>query len=180
MEKKWNLPIRSERLLIRRFDQTDAEDFAGFMTDPESTEFLTFDKEQKSHEGAIALLETTIESYDTQNPLLAFAVENQATHEFIGFCGLTPREEDMVEIMYAVMPHARGKGYAVEIAVTLARHAIGRIGYRRVIAPISPAHSISMAVAVKAGFRDHGLGQNPNSGETVRLFVFDQKHLPKP
>jgi len=170
-----NQPIRSERLKIRQFERTDVEDFVSFMTDPDSTRFLTFGVVQKSREGATALLEATIESYDSQTPLMAFAVEDQTTHEFMGFCGLTPWEEGTVEIMYAVMPNARGQGYATEISATLAKHAIHQLGYRRVIAPIAPEHEISKAVAMKAGFCDRGLCQNPGSSKMVHLFVFDRE-----
>ena len=80
-----------------------------------------------------------------------------------------------MEIMYAVMPKARGQGYASEIAVTLAQHAVRRLGYRRVTAPIAPEHEISKAVAVKAGFKDHGLQEHPGSGGVVHLFVFERE-----
>ena len=170
-----NHSITSKQLRIRRFQRDDAEDFVSFMTDPESTRFLTFGEEQKSPEGAKELLEVTIESYDSEAPLMAFAVEHQESRQFVGFCGLTPREDGAVEIMYAVMPNERGKGYATEIAATLAHYAVNQLGYRRVIAPVSPEHKASKAVAVKAGFRDHGIGRNSGSSESVHLFVFEQE-----
>lgn len=172
-EQEMNQPIVSEKLRIRRFERDDVEDFVSFMTDSDSTKFLTFGEEQKSQEGATGLLKATMESYDSDAPLMAFAVENQQTTEFVGFCGLTPREEGTVEIMYAVMPNERGQGYATEIAATLAQYAISQLGYRRVIAPISPEHKISKAVAVSAGFKDHGISQNPDSLVKVHLFVFE-------
>ena len=171
--QEMNHPVTSEQLRIRRFERGDAEDFVSFMTDPESTKFLAFGEEHKSREGATELLEATIESYDSEDPLMAFAVENQETTQFVGFCGLTPREEGTVEIMYAVMPHVRGRGFATEVAATLAQHAVSQLGYRRVIAPISPEHGISKAVAAKAGFRDHGISRNSGSADIVRLFVFE-------
>ena len=168
-----NFSINSERLRIRRFELNDIEDFAGFMTDPESTKFLTFGEDQKSRKGAEDLLRVTIDSYDSEEPMMAFAVEDCATGNFVGFCGLTPREDCAVEIMYAVMPDARGKGYAVEIAATLARHAVNQLGYKRVIAPISPRHEVSKIVAAKAGFENRGVSQNLDSAEKVHLFVFE-------
>ena len=94
-----NFSISSERLRIRRFEQGDLEAFVSFMTDPESTQFLTFGEEQKSREGAMALLNATIDAYDSSKPMMAFAVEDCVTKEFVGFCGLTPREDGAVEIM---------------------------------------------------------------------------------
>lgn len=169
-----NHPISSERLRIRRFMRSDIEAFVSFMTDRESTKFLSFGEEQKTCEGATKLLETTIDSYDSEDPMMAFAVEDSATSEFVGFCGLTLHEEDTVEIMYAVMPRERGKGYATAIAATLTQHAISRLGYQRVLAPISPEHEISKAVAVKAGFVDRGLTQSSGSMQTMHQFVFEQ------
>ena len=170
-----NHSITSKQLRIRRFERDDAEDFVSFMTDPESTRFLTFGEEQKSREGATELLDVTIASYDSEVPLMAFAIEHQESRQFIGFCGLTPREEGTVEIMYAVMPNERGKGYATEIAATLAKYAVNQLGYRQVIAPVSPEHEVSKAVALKAGFRYHGISRNSGSSEVVHLFVFEQE-----
>ncbi|MBE7381918.1 MAG: GNAT family N-acetyltransferase [Leptolyngbya sp. SIO1E4] len=167
-------PMSSKHLRIRRFEQGDIEDFVSFMTDPDSTRFLTFGEAQKNREGATALLEATIESYKTETPLMAFAVEDQTTGQFVGFCGLTPREADAVEIMYAVMPSARGQGYATEVATTLAQYAVRQLGYRRVFAPIAPEHEISKTVAIKAGFIDHGLHQNSDVAKKVHLFIFEQ------
>ena len=164
----------SPRLRIRRFRPGDTEDFVGFMVDPESTRFLAFDDEQKSRDGATALLHETIAAYDSDSPMMAFAAEDRRDGHFVGFCGLTPHEEGAVEIMYAVMPRERAQGYAVEMAAALARHAVHKLGYARVVAPISARHTVSIAVAEKAGFECRSDTQSPRSTEGVRLFVFEQ------
>lgn len=152
------------------------EDFVAFMTDPESTRFLAFGQAQKSREGATELLLATIDSYTSDTPLMAFAIEERASQKFAGFCGLTPREDGEVEIMYAIMPNVCGNGYAVEAASALAEYAVDSLGYRRVIAPISPEHEASKIVAAKAGFDDHGIGTGPGSSEKVHLFVYEQRN----
>ena len=164
--------IRSNRLRIRPFEPDDIEDFVGFMTDPESTRFLAFDQAQKNRDGATELLLATIESYATDTPFMAFAVEERADRKFAGFCGLTPREGGDVEILYAILPGFRNQGYAVETASFLAQHAIDQLGYQRVIAPISPEHEASKIVAAKAGFDDDSIRKSPNTSETVHLFVY--------
>ena len=162
------------RLRIRRFTHDDIEPFVGFMSDRDSTQFLTFGDEQKSREGAQALLEATIESYDSEQPMLAFAVEAQTTRAFVGFCGLTPHDHETVEIMYAVMPDARRNGYATEIAAALAQYALDALGYRQVVAPIDPANEASKAVVTRAGFKDCGLMTRADSAETVHQFVLER------
>lgn len=170
-----NISIHSSRLCIRPFERDDVEDFIGFMMDPESTRFLAFDSAQKSREGATELVLATIDSYASDTPFLAFAVEERSSRDFVGFCGLTPREAGEVEIMYAIMPAVRGRGYAVETASALAKYAIDQLDYRRVIAPISPEHEVSKTVAVRAGFKDCGIRTNPGASEKVHLFVYEQR-----
>ena len=173
-------PIDTERLRIRRFAQGDVEPFISFMTDRESTKFLTFSDEQKSNEGAKALLDATIGSYDSEHPMLAFAVEELTTSAVVGFCGLTPHDQETVEIMYAVMPSARRKGYAIEIATTLARYALDELGYVRVVAPIAPTNEFSKVVVTKAGFKDCGLTTSANAAATVHQFILEQEPANNP
>ena len=168
-------PIATARLRIREFIDSDSEPFVSFMTDPESTKFLTFTAEQTSQEGARALLEATIASYGTEQRMLAFAVEEQTSRRFVGFCGLHPHNAETVEIMYAVMPDARRQGYGTEIAIAISHYALNTLGYQRVIAPISPAHTVSHSVARGAGFQDVGLVQHPGFTEKVRQFVLEQQ-----
>lgn len=168
--------INSKRLTIRQFKIHDLEKFISFMTEPESTKFLTFNDAQKTRAGATELLQATINSYSTDNPMMAFAVENNENKEFIGFCGLTPREDNDIEIMFAIMPNARGKGYATEVARELSIHALNQLGYDRVLAPISIEHETSKAVVKKAGFKDHGYHQGFDSAEKIHLFVYEKNN----
>ena len=162
---------------IRQFIPADREPFIQFMTDRESTRFLTFGEDQKTREGAIELFEVTISSYGSEQPMLAFAIETLATGTFVGFCGLHPHDQVTVEIMYAIMPQVRRQGYATEVAAAITRWALADMGYRRAIAPIDPAHQVSQAVVIKAGFTDCGLVENPESPDKKRLFVFDQEAI---
>lgn len=173
-----SLPTRqidTARLRIRRFTRGDIEPFISFMTDCESTAFLPFAQEQKNREGAKQLVESTIESYDSAHPMLAFAVEEQMNGQFVGFCGLNPHDEETIEIMYAVMPSARQQGYATEIATALARYSLDELGYRRAIALIVPANKYSKIVATRVGFKDGGLVRNVNFAEKVHQFILEQE-----
>lgn len=173
-----SLPTRqidTARLRIRRFTRPDIEPFISFMTDCESTAFLPFAQEQKNREGAKQLVESTIESYGSAHPMLAFAVEEQTNGQFVGFCGLNPHDEETIEIMYAVMPSARQQGYATEIAAALARYSLDELGYRRAIALIVPANKYSKIVATRVGFKDGGLVRNVNFAEKVHQFILEQE-----
>ncbi len=144
------------------------------MTDRESTTFLPFAREQKSSEGAKELVEATLESYDSERLMLAFAVEERASSQFVGFCGLNPYDETTIEILYAVMPSRRRQGYATEIATALTHYAFYELGYQRVIAFIVPANEYSKTVATKVGFKDGGLVRNANFSEKVHQFILER------
>ena len=173
-EQKPNILLTSESIQIRQFEYDDTKDFIAFMTETESTRFLTFDEAQKTPAGATELLKLTIDSYNTNEPQFAYAVDDCTTSKFIGFCGLKPHDKETIEIMYAIMPAARGKGYATEVAKILSQYAINQLGYKKVIAPISPENKISKTVVIKAGFIDHGLKQIADDERTIHLFVFEQ------
>ena len=164
-------PIDTTRLRIRRFARGDIEPFVSFMTDRKSTAFLPFSDEQKSREGAKELVEATIASYESAHPMLAFAVEDPVSGQFVGFCGLNPHNEETTEIMYAVMPGARQQGYATEMVVALTRYALDDLGYHRAIAFIAPENRYSKLVATKAGFIDHGLVKHALFSEDVHQFI---------
>ena len=167
-------PINTARLKIREFIPADTDAFISFMTDRESTKFLTFTDEQTTREGAKRLIELTMAAYGSEQPMLAFAVEEKDSKRFVGFCGLNPHDEETVEVMYAVMLEARGQGYGTESAIALSHYALNELGYHRVIAPISPAHQSSQSVAKKAGFKDQGLVKMPNLPDKVHLFVLER------
>ena len=148
--------VTTTRVKIRRFMESDAKAFISFMTDADSTRFLEFEDDQKTAAGASAILKATIDSYSAEQPLLAFAVEHLSNGEFVGFCGLTPRNDQDIEIMYAVVPAAVGQGLATEIARALSNYALHQLGFARVTAPIRIDHAASVAVAKKAGFQLRG------------------------
>lgn len=148
--------VATRRVRIRRFTESDSSDFISFMTNTELTRFLEFEDRQKTSAGASALLKATLESYDTGHQLMAFAVECTGNSQFIGFCGLAPQGARQVEIMYAVVPDAAGKGIATEIAKALSGYALDELGYAVVTAPIQKRHRASIAVAKKAGFQLRG------------------------
>ena len=168
--------VDAERLRIRRFRREDFSPFAEFMTDDQSTHFLEFGgAEQRTEKGANALLQATIDAYDSAQPLLAFAVEELTSGDFVGFCGLHPQDQETVEIMYAVVPSARRKGYATEIATTLGHYAMDKLGYSRITAPIDLENKYSRLAAISAGFKDHGPAERENPPRIVREFILEKE-----
>jgi predicted GNAT superfamily acetyltransferase len=74
------------------------------------------------------------------------------SREFIGCCGLRPREEGMPEIGFHVRKAHWGKGYAKEAARAVIRHAFDNLGCRSLFAGHHPANDASRALLGKLGF----------------------------
>jgi hypothetical protein len=64
----------TERVLIRQFNHTDEECYVNFITEPLITDHLAFADSFKFKEGALTILNQTIQSYSSDHPLLVFNV----------------------------------------------------------------------------------------------------------
>ncbi|MCG8384753.1 MAG: GNAT family N-acetyltransferase, partial [Cytophagales bacterium] len=106
--------IETRRTIIRRLIHADQEKLMELLCDPSVTNNMSFTEEMKTPTGAKDLLAMTIKSYDTKVPLLAYAIEDASTGEFIGVTGLNPLEEHNIEVFYALLPAYWHKGFASE------------------------------------------------------------------
>jgi [ribosomal protein S5]-alanine N-acetyltransferase len=144
------------------------------MCDSESTKFLSFSAEQKTIEGAKALLNYTISSYDSENPLFILTAEDKKIGNFIGVCGLNPLKANKeIEIFYTVASDQRYKGYAVEITQSLIQYLINNHGYKKLIAFIMQANIGAQKVALNSGFQNYGLVANENFEDKVFKYVYN-------
>lgn len=170
-------PIETERLRIRRFRESDLEPFTTFMTDAGATRDLAFPEELKTVDGAAQILRGAIDAYDTAEPQCAVAVEERATGEWVGACGLSPLEGTTgareAETFWTVARAHWGRGFATEMAQALVDWALEERAADRLVAFIVVGHQASIAVARKAGFRDLGIEERDGYRGSVHRFVRD-------
>jgi RimJ/RimL family protein N-acetyltransferase len=90
--------------------------------------------------------------------ILAEPDGDAAARTMVGHCGYhgAPDDDGMVEIGYTVAPPFRRRGYALEAARGLIRHAFSHEGITRVRASIRPDNEPSLGLAGKLGFRRVG------------------------
>lgn len=72
---------------------------------------------------------------------------------FVGLVVLIPMSEGVVELVYGVVPPARGRGIAARAAQLVAKWALDQGGFEHVELRIGENHAVSRSVAEKAGFR---------------------------
>lgn len=146
-------PISTERLTIRPFTLDDAAFIVTLVNDPDWLRFIG-DKAVHSEDDA--------RRYLTAGPLAMYelhgfglcAVERNIDGSTIGMCGLIRRDglED-VDIGYALLPEARGQGFAREAAQAVLDHGLSTIGIRRIVAITDPDNASSSLVLERIGMR---------------------------
>jgi len=155
-----NLPaqsLRTERLLLRRWQDRDLEPFAALNNDPEVMRFFpsTIDRLQSQ-----AIIERTEKSF-SENGYGLWAVEEQASGDFIGFVGLaSPRFEatftPCVEVGWRLAQKFWGKGYAQEAARAAMKDGFDRLGLAEIVSFTATINLPSIKVMERLQMtRDH-------------------------
>jgi ribosomal-protein-alanine N-acetyltransferase len=164
--------METQRLFLRNTQATDIPALARMWSDPDVTRFVGGPKD------AAWLEQVFTEDSNNLDPLLydQWPVVEKSSGEVIGYCGLLEKEVDgrpEIELVYAFVPSAWGKGYATEISLCLREYAVGKMGLRRLIALIEPENAASARVAERVGFRLDRKVIRPGGAERM-LYVFHE------
>ena len=146
----------TERLILRRLQNSDIDKWAGFFTDNPSLHFMgimnTGETKNYSHrEQSKKWIDIQFERYQ-QTGYGLLAVISKETGNLIGQAGISEKElEDKTEheIGYSLMPSEWGKGYASEMSSILVNYAVKHKINRRIISIIHVDNLASQNVARK-------------------------------
>lgn len=130
---------------------------------------MAFPEEILNEKGVSDLLETTINLYESEEPLLSYAVTQQQYDELIGVAGFSILDSNQIEIFCAFLPDYWGKGFATEVLKNLSNYMIENGNGMTIVAPITRANKASMRAAKKAGFINLGLQQHPDYDDLVYM-----------
>lgn len=143
--------LRTERLLIRRWRESDLAPWAAMNADPEVREHLGDPLTRERSDASVARFETAIE----RRGYGWLAVEVRGSGEFVGFAGLDDIEEadpvDGVEIGWRLARSAWGHGYATEAARAVLGYGFDTLGLPEVLAITTAANHRSQAVMRRLG-----------------------------
>ena len=156
--------LETDRLLLRPLRREDVESIVALWSDPQVTRFLGGPRDGERVR-AILLEELT---EPPLGPLGQWPVVLKASGEFVGDCGLIPKEidgRDEVELVYVLSPGAWGRGYATEIGTALLRFAIEELAHERVVSLIDVENLASKRVAQKLGMHREAMVKRPDGVE---------------
>ena len=143
--------IRTERLVMRGWRESDLAPWAAMNADPEVRRYLgpllTF--EQAS--AWVLSFQDDLDRYGFG----FWALEVRASGEFIGFTGLQTVDEEMpftgVELGWRLARPAWGNGYATEAALAAAGYGFGVMGLPEIVAVTTAGNLRSQAVMRRIG-----------------------------
>jgi RimJ/RimL family protein N-acetyltransferase len=143
--------LRTDRLFLRPFSESDEAAFFVIESDPDIRMFLhgTGDEEASRRHLLAIIHDFTINGYG----LLAFTLVG--TGDVIGYGGLQPcdAEPGELEVLVGVLPYWRKQGFAGEALAELLRWAYRDLGRRRVLGVVRPDNTASLCLLSKAGAR---------------------------
>ncbi|MFE4015926.1 GNAT family N-acetyltransferase [Streptomyces sp. NPDC059101] len=143
--------LHTDRLTLRRWRDSDLEPWAAMNADPEVREHLGDLLTREQSDASVAWFQAEFD----QRGYGWWAVEVQATGEFIGFAGLDRVDDDMpftgVEIGWRLARSAWGRGYATEAALTVLAYGFDTLGLSEILAVTTATNLRSQAVMRRIG-----------------------------
>ena len=153
--------VETARLVIRPFDDNDADAWIAMLNDPEVRRFLP-----PGPAPTMETFESALESRRTMENEIGYAmwaVEERGTGAFVGQCGIRPAKSmdkdagSEIDLAYHYARSSWNKGYATEAAIAVLAHGLGPIGLDSIMGVVVPENVGSWRVLEKIGMRYEGL-----------------------
>lgn len=145
-------PLRTERLILRNWEDRDRELFYCINADERVMEFFPFRRDRAQADAKMEELRDTIE----RDGFGFAAVEIAATGECIGFVGITrtdhvPSVPKGIEIGWRLAPEFWGHGYVAEAARAWLAFGFETLGLEEIVSFAVEGNSRSIAVMKRIG-----------------------------
>ena len=145
--------LETERLLLRKYVEEDAEAFFELNSDPRVLRFVP-DKQLFNVEQARQILIDHPMADYRKHGFGRGACILKSTGQEIGFAGLKYLEElGEVDVAYRLLPAFWGQGLATEAALASVRYGFEKLDLKRIIGLAMPENIASIRVLEKAGLQ---------------------------
>jgi RimJ/RimL family protein N-acetyltransferase len=154
--------LRTDRLMMRRWQDADREPFAALNADPHTMRFFPGTLDRVASDAIVDLIE---ERFEAQG-FGMWALEIASTGQFIGFTGLNPLPDGMpggggTEVGWRLASTAWHNGYATEAARAALDVAFGVLGMAEVYSITAVLNEPSLAVMRRLGFTEFERWDDP-------------------
>lgn len=176
------LPIETDRLLLRPFSRGDVEAVFAYRRREDVARYLA--DEPMSHEMCVDVVQARVGQVSLSVPddRLTLAIECRRTHDLVGEVCLILRDRlaGQGELGYVLDPSWQGQGYATEAAAAVIAWGFEGFGLHRIYARCNVANAPSYRLMERLGmrreahFRDHALTKGRWEEEYVYALVVDE------
>lgn len=143
--------LQTERLVLREFTGDDAAFILGLLNDPGWLQHIG-DRGVRTVDQARGWIEDRLVAHYRRHGHGLWAVQPRTGGALLGMCGFVRRDTlPAVDVGYALMPAARGRGYALEAVRGCLRHGRDVLGFGEVLAITTADNLASQRVLQAAG-----------------------------
>jgi RimJ/RimL family protein N-acetyltransferase len=175
--------IRTDRLLMRRWRESDREPYAALNADPLVMRYFPATQDRATSDSSIDRMEAL---FDRQGFGL-WALEVAGTGGFIGFTGLNPMPDGVpgtggMEVGWRLAAHAWHQGYATEAATAAVDVAFNGVGLKELWSMTAVLNEPSQAVMRRLGMTLYTHFEHPrvDPGHPLRPHVAFRLERPAP
>jgi RimJ/RimL family protein N-acetyltransferase len=154
------LPIATERLVLRSFRPGDEADVFAYRSVAEVVRYIPGDPRTREEVADLVAERSTAGRVDPAQPILTLAVELEGRvvgDVLIHLDGLDGHDGRQAEVGWVFTPDVAGRGYATEAARAITDVAFREVGVHRVWALLEPANVASARVCERLGMRREAL-----------------------
>jgi RimJ/RimL family protein N-acetyltransferase len=164
--------LDTERLILRRITQDDAEFYLALLNEPSWLRFIGNKGVRTLEQARNSIVNGPLAMYQRHGfGLYVTALKSDGTP--IGMCGLIKRDGlDDVDIGYAFFPRYWGKGYALEAAVAV--QALGKSAFdlKRLVAITNPDNHSSIKLLENMGMKFEKMISLDGDKSETRLYAY--------
>ena len=169
--------IETDRLRLRKFEESDAETFFTYRTNPQvslyQSEFWIDYKLEQANQFVEEQMNFEPGIPDTW---FQIAIELKESGSLIGDLAIhtLPHDTNQVEIGFTLSPAYQNKGFGIEAVNCLLGYIFNELGKHRIIAVADVRNSSSVRLLEKAGMRKEGhfIKSTWNKGEYTDEYLF--------
>jgi len=163
--------LETERLILRRLSENDAEFVLKLLNEPSFLRYIGDKGVRTLDDARQYILKGPIESYERRGFGL-YLVELKGPQISIGICGLIKRESlPDVDVGFAFLSEFWNRGYAFESASAVLAYAKDILKLDRIVAITDVDNAASGRVLEKLGMRFEKLIKLSESSSEIKLFV---------
>ncbi|WP_441406348.1 GNAT family N-acetyltransferase [Arthrobacter sp. YAF17] len=147
------LPLRTQRLVLRRFEAGDLDAFYAYHSLPETARFLP--GEAKSYTKSMESVGKYANFvFEKEGDWICLAIEAAESPGLLGEVVLKWLPgRGQAEIGWSLAPEARGKGIAAEAAGALLKLGFEELGFHRIDAKLDALNTASATLCERLGMR---------------------------